>query len=80
MAEVAEELSDAVDAVVVHRIGFTLVLYRDKALPRLPRIVALAAAGMGGASGEGGSDEDSSSDDESGPPRPPPPPEFRIIS
>jgi RNA-binding protein len=80
--QVAELVTEAVDAEVVHKIGFTLTLFRDKSLPRLPRIVALAAAGMGGGAGgaEGeDSDEESSSDDEGAPPRPPPPPEFRIV-
>ena len=65
LRETAAEITAAVDAVVVHQIGFTLTLYRSKALPRRPRIVALAAPGAGrngGGDQAGSSEEDSGSD------------------
>jgi len=79
MKELGAELSAALDCVVVHKIGFTLTLFRDKALPRLPRAVVLQAEGGLSDGEDEWSDDESSSDDESGPPRPPPPPEFTII-
>lgn len=42
-AELAEALAEVTDAVVVHQIGFTFTLYRDKSLPRRSRKEAMAA-------------------------------------
>lgn len=79
MKELGAELSAALDCVVVHKIGFTLTLFRDKSLPRLPRAVELEAEGGPRDAEDDCSDDESSSDEEIGPPRPPPPPEFTII-
>lgn len=58
MEELVRELTARLDAVLVHRVGFTITLYRDPSLPPPPALAAGKAVVL-----EGGWEEDPDADE-----------------
>ena len=84
MEDVAEELQDALDCLVVHKIGFVLTLYRDKSLPPPPKFASIQKEMKDLVDDDDDDDGSDSDEDETNntpdSSRPPPPPEFTVIS